>query len=50
MKCKLSETEMCTFCFETNETMTHIFLLLCTCSSLMASVWTMFKNKMWYNN
>ena len=25
MKCKLSETEMCTFCFETNETMTHIF-------------------------
>ena len=25
MKCKVSETEMCTFCFETNETMTHIF-------------------------
>jgi len=24
MKCKLSETEMCTFCFETKETMTHI--------------------------
>ena len=25
MKCKLSETEMCTFCFETKETMTHFF-------------------------
>ena len=25
MKCKLSETEMCTFCFETKETMTHLF-------------------------
>ena len=25
MKCKLSETEMCTSCFETKETMTHLF-------------------------
>ena len=29
MKFKLSETEMCTFCFETKETMTHL-LYYCT--------------------
>jgi hypothetical protein len=45
MKCKLSDTEMCTFCFEAKETMTHFFLLLNICSSLMACICTMLQNK-----
>ena len=45
MKCKLSETEMCTVCFETKETMTHLFFFNYYCTHVRL-LWFQFEQSL----